>query len=366
MKEVKHRIINVLISACVAWLMAFCLHSGSSWAFQNSYFRLGIHNEVVKNVIQINDLNKNKTMEGKTLAFGNSQIRSVFLTHKNKKEADLNWFYLGAFRYGAWPYFKDQLINSQPDTILLFLSDKDFNYRVVFNSLFHHPISLKRYLTEISSIKKFTDHSDSELAQIGLSEVITPFKFSYQLKHLVKEKLFLIPTNPKQKKKKNRVKSDYQERKQGQGKKKVNKKKKKKNKAQLEREKYKDLDDLTYRGVKSLLRLRDLSLNPDRVEYNLSLFTEFLEEALANDIKIIFVEGQWHPRAMDHPNFKDEDPHKLINEIADKYEGISVMDINDQIKLKAKDYVDHIHFTKEGGKRLKESILKQLAIHNSN
>lgn len=333
------RIVNVAAAFIIIQLLSLLFYSPLSWQIQEPLFNYTKHTELINNVIHFNNYVNNAKNEGKSmLAFGNSQVRSVFLSHKNKVEEEFAWTYIAAFRLAALPHYTPYLKKLKPDNIVLYLSDKDLNQTTVFHSLMHHPAKLSRLLKDGSKIMKHTDHNRTDLATIYGSEFFFPLKFSYQLKHLVKDHFFdksLIKSLSGRK-----VKSDFQEKHDDP-----------KNEAIIKRKK---------NGIKSLIHLRDKEYRPDLMTYNIKLLREFIESMNKDGIGIIIIEAQYHPDAYNHEKYKDQDPHETINRIAADYDHVTVLDINDQLLLEDEEYIDHIHFTKEGGKRLMAKIMEGL------
>lgn len=337
--NLKSKILTLITSLVIIKFLSLVFHSDASWKFQSGQFNYNDHTELINNVIAFNNLVNDKSLRGrKQLAFGNSQIRSVFKTYRNTPESEFAWTYIAAFRLCALPYYTEYLIKAQPESVVLYMTDRDFNHSTVFHSLLHQPISEVRYLQQLKNILPLTEHSRSELATIFFGELFFPLKFSYQLKHLVEDHFF--EKNIIRSLSGKHVKSDFHQREN--------------------KDIYEGLDKVTINGIKSLLNLRDMDKHQERFNYNYSLFIEFIETMIENNIKVIIIEGQYHPVAYNHKKFRKQDPHAILNAIADQYEEVIVLPIENQLMLREDEYVDHVHFTHDGGIRIMNKILEEL------
>lgn len=338
MQLYKNLILGISIFAICSLICSLILHSDQSWKFQRKHFNYQKHTEIVNNVITFHNYVKPENIKDKIFGFGNSQMRSIFRSHKKNSNSEFTWAYIAAFRVCALPYYTQDIINAKPRKLILYLTDRDLNHTIVFHSLFHHPFSLARYLKELPETLKYTHHSTTEVFQILFSEVFFPLKFSYQFKNFLNDKLFTVPKSGK-------VKSFEIIAEISEGEKKASKSKKNKKNKKLDNQ------------IKGLIRQADLSRHPELLNYNVNLFREFLERLLDNNIEVLIIEGQYHPKAMKELIKSGVDPHHKLNEIANSYESVNILPLEDQLILNENEYTDHVHFTKMGGGKLMNQLL---------
>jgi len=169
--------------SCLLIIKSLLFLSSNSWDYHlNLIDELELRGRE-KQTISLLSKSKKKNNKVKYLPFGNSQIGFLFNKRMISDRSDYEAVSIPGLRLIEYNYFVDDLIKLNPEVVILYLSDKTIAANPDVYPLGVRPVNLSQlwqsyFKLKVSSITpKFSDY-----IEISLGELIYPFKYGFLFK----------------------------------------------------------------------------------------------------------------------------------------------------------------------------------------
>jgi len=256
------------------------------------------------------------------LAVGSSQTYSVYGEQARRRE-DLKTFVLSGATTLELLVYEKMILNRQPETVLLFLSEMDLARRPTFATLPSSPFqglrALKLWRMTAAACPEDAPHT--EFFRLAAGDMVCEYKYSFVFKGLFETfagRLQALPDSSRTKL---------------------------------------PPEGMLQRNLKSL----EKNLDGRYIDLNCDYLEEFLRCLSDRGIRAVIVEGHYHPRAYTEKNLAlHARAHERLRALAGQFSGVDFISRQEAPRLAEADFTDGYHVTEEAGLRFSSWVLQYL------
>ena len=349
---------NLAIAGII--IIAFNLFAESPQAWQIKKAMLVNYNPGIgplNGVVRTNNFLRKLDASGHVLTFGNSQVGSVFAGNRQGKDS-IYWTFIPSTPISCYKYFQEDLAKAKPKAVLLYLSDINMSMNPFFIPLKYHNFSIPTFMQDLNTIKNQNIYINKDDAQIiFFSEMVKALKESVFLKAFIDKAFF--KSSEKKPIKKNKDKAHSKEKNASIKKdKEQSTSKKKEDKALVVFDKKVKNQD---KEIEKLIDKRKYGKYEKNIAHNLKELENFCQYLSQHGVSTVIVDSQYHIDAYNYEGDDVQTNNFIIKEFCKQFNFVHHIDIEEMTVLSENEFADHIHFTKEGGRKVRKDIAKSLS-----